>query len=45
MVAATRLYEGHGFQRTPTYDCRANDILCPGSGKDVPALSYLLKLD
>jgi len=45
MVAATRLYEGHGFQRTPTYDCLANDILCPGSGKDVPALGYLLELD
>jgi GNAT superfamily N-acetyltransferase len=45
MVVATRLYESHGFQRTPKSDCLANDILCPGSGKAVAALGYLLELD
>jgi GNAT superfamily N-acetyltransferase len=41
MVAATRLYEGRGFQRAPANDFLANDFFSAGAGEPMIALAYL----
>jgi ribosomal protein S18 acetylase RimI-like enzyme len=45
MRAAMRLYERHGFQRTPAYDFRANDFFTAGDGASLDALAFVKALD
>ncbi len=45
MEAATRLYERHGFRRSPAHDFRANDFFAEGAGATLEALAFVRDLD
>jgi ribosomal protein S18 acetylase RimI-like enzyme len=45
MGAAMRLYERHGFRRTPEYDFRANEFFTAGEGAPLDALAFVRALD